>query len=256
MLFRSMRGEMFSGMQGAGSDFKSIRDYQYGDTFRHVNRFATARTGEIHLNEYLEERLLSLHVLIDQSSSLFFTSTLQMKSVVAAKVGVSLLFHYLNKGHRVGAEVFNGNDFSYLPATRSYSTCEEWLYKLAEYSHHLTLQSTKEQNYSLKEVLNRCIEQNICNTELYILSDAMIYGKQLEEALATLSRRNKVTFINIADKLEENPPTKVWLTNGNQYYKINNNKELKNYQSIWLDKKQYFTDFATTYGIEYKEIYT
>ena len=251
-----MRGEMFAGMQGAGSDFKSIRDYQSGDTFRYVNRFATARTGEIHLNEYLEERLLSLHLLIDQSASLFFSSTLQTKSVVAAKLGVSLLFNYLNNGHRVGGEVFNDQNFSYLPPTRSYSTCEEWLNEVAQYSYNLTLPSKIKQNNPLQAVLNRCIERNICNTELYIFSNALIYDTQIQAALATLSIRNRVTFINIADKLEENPPTKVWLTNGDSYYKIDNNNELKKYQSIWLEKKQQFSDFAINHNIVFKEIYT
>ena len=50
---------------GSSNEFEQIRDYVRGDDFRKINWNATARKGELMVNEYQEERSQNVYCLID-----------------------------------------------------------------------------------------------------------------------------------------------------------------------------------------------
>ena len=83
-----------------------MRDYLPGDDIRSIDWKATARTGSPHVRVFTEERDRPALLVVDQRMSMFFGSTLNMKSVTAAEAAAIAAFRILGCGrprrrHRV-----------------------------------------------------------------------------------------------------------------------------------------------------------
>ena len=74
-----LSGQYVSVFKGMGLEFEEVRPYQEGDDERHIDWNVTARTGQIHVKRYIEERELSLFLLVDISPSVFFGSQRRLK---------------------------------------------------------------------------------------------------------------------------------------------------------------------------------
>jgi len=61
-------------------EFDEVREYQPGDDIRSIDWNVTARTGFPHIKKYVEERELTVMILVDASASVHFASTGQMKN--------------------------------------------------------------------------------------------------------------------------------------------------------------------------------
>jgi uncharacterized protein (DUF58 family) len=52
---------------GIGTEFESIREYNCGDDYRHINWTVTARMGQLHVNQYEPEKNQYVYILMDTS---------------------------------------------------------------------------------------------------------------------------------------------------------------------------------------------
>lgn len=249
-------GNGYSGLRGNGYDLYGIRKYQPGDSFRRVNYQATARTGDIHLNEYFEERVLSAHILLDQSSHLFFSSTGRMKSVVAAEKAAELLFCYQLKGHRVSGEVFNNKNYVNFFPTDNVGICEGWLSDVVSLNQALVTAPYECCSSSLTKALERCMDNNLSGKELYLITDFMLCEpEKCIPLLVTLSHENRIYLIQITDRLEDDPPLDVWLCGASGYVKYDR-KMYQSYKKRRNDRRRQIVDISRQYGFFCSELYT
>jgi uncharacterized protein (DUF58 family) len=63
---------LLSGVQkirqlGIGSEFESIREYNPGDEYKHINWSVTAREGQLYVNQYEPEKNQYVYIMIDSS---------------------------------------------------------------------------------------------------------------------------------------------------------------------------------------------
>ncbi|MEW6713088.1 MAG: DUF58 domain-containing protein, partial [Candidatus Riflebacteria bacterium] len=58
--------------KGRGIEFAGIRQYYRGDEFRSIDWKVSARTGNFHVREHIEERELQVIVALDLSASMEF----------------------------------------------------------------------------------------------------------------------------------------------------------------------------------------
>jgi len=65
-------GEYRSVFRGQGIEFAEVRAYQQGDDFRAIDWNVSARMGHPFVKTYMEEREITLLLLVDQSGSLHF----------------------------------------------------------------------------------------------------------------------------------------------------------------------------------------
>src|SRR5256714_2422517 len=72
-------GEYHSVFKGTGIAFEEVREYQAGDDVRAIDWNVTARMGHPFIKRYVEERELTVMLLLDCSGSQQFTSGLQQK---------------------------------------------------------------------------------------------------------------------------------------------------------------------------------
>src|SRR5512141_549285 len=82
----SLAGEYHSLFKGRGMEFDEVREYQHGDDIRTIDWNVTSRAGHPFVKRYVEERELTVMLLIDASASGYFGSSRKMKAEIAAEL--------------------------------------------------------------------------------------------------------------------------------------------------------------------------
>src|SRR3989338_4691425 len=83
--------EVFSGQyesifKGRGIEFSEVREYQPGDDVKTIDWNVTARYGKPFIKKFIEERELTVILLVDISKSENFASTGKFKSEILAEI--------------------------------------------------------------------------------------------------------------------------------------------------------------------------
>ena len=79
-------GEYRSVFRGRGIEFEEVREYQPGDDIRGIDWNVTARAGRPFVKQYVEEREMTVMLLLDQSASMKRDTPRQAKDRVAAEI--------------------------------------------------------------------------------------------------------------------------------------------------------------------------
>ncbi len=104
--------------KGRGIEFDEVRPYQPGDEVRSIDWNVTARTGEPFVKRFIEERDLTVYLLVDVSASENYGSSEQTKREAAAEL-TGLLAHSAAANHdRVGLILFSDQVECHLPPAK------------------------------------------------------------------------------------------------------------------------------------------
>ena len=111
----AMGGEYHSVFKGQGMEFDEVRAYQYGDDMRSIDWNVSARQGHLYVKRYVEERELTVMLMVDLSGSKDFGTVRRMKNELAAEVAALLAFSAIQNNDRVGALIFTDVVEMYIP---------------------------------------------------------------------------------------------------------------------------------------------
>jgi uncharacterized protein (DUF58 family) len=100
--------------KGRGMEFAEVREYAPGDDVRTIDWNVTARMGFPYVKKYVEERDLTLLLLVDLSGSQRFGSRFLLKRDYAAELAAVLAFSAVANHDRVGAALFTDRIESYV----------------------------------------------------------------------------------------------------------------------------------------------
>lgn len=114
-------GEYKSAFKGRGMEFDEVREYQIGDDIRSIDWNVTARLGKPHTKRYMEERELTVILLVDLSGSGEFGSGRASKQHVAAYISSLLAFSAIKNNDRVGLLVFTDHVERFVPPRKGTS---------------------------------------------------------------------------------------------------------------------------------------
>src|SRR5205085_778927 len=95
-------GEYRSVFKGTGIAFEEVREYQPGDDVRAIDWNVTARMGHPFIKRFIEERELTVLLLVDCSGSQHFGTFYQQKREVAAELAALLAFSAISNNDKVG----------------------------------------------------------------------------------------------------------------------------------------------------------
>ena len=109
-----MAGRYRSAFKGRGLEFDEVREYRSGDDVRTIDWNVTARTGDLHVKRYHEERDLTVLLLVDLSASTRFGSGVMTVHDLIAEAS-SLFALAASKQDRVGAVLFDDKIRSLIP---------------------------------------------------------------------------------------------------------------------------------------------
>ncbi len=191
-LFGEMVGANPSLKEGDGYDFAQIRPYMYGDNVKRIDWKQSAKTGQMQLRSFFEEKEINVYALGLMSGSLHFGVD-RMKQEVMAEV-VALL----------GFSAVTNSDFFSLALLSDSVLYESFASKkeaMVREATHKTLQIpviSKRLNWKVIQeyALLRIKKPSL----LFILSD--FFELPMLEAIA---KKHSVVAIKIRDHFEEKP---------------------------------------------------
>ncbi len=108
-------GEYHSVFKGLGIEFDEVREYQIGDDIRTIDWNVTARTGHPHVKKFVEERELTVMLLVDASMSCRFGTVRDLKSKLAAEIAAVLAFSAIKNNDKVGLIIFTNGVEKFIP---------------------------------------------------------------------------------------------------------------------------------------------
>ncbi|HHT9104880.1 MAG TPA: DUF58 domain-containing protein [Candidatus Wujingus californicus] len=108
-------GEYHSVFKGRGMEFEEVREYQPGDEIRTIDWNVTARMGRPFVKRYVEERELTVMLLVDVSASGNFGSVRHLKNEIATEICALLAFSAIKNNDKVGMIIFTDKIEKFLP---------------------------------------------------------------------------------------------------------------------------------------------
>jgi uncharacterized protein (DUF58 family) len=102
---RGLAGEARAASLGRGLDYEDSRVYQPGDDLRFMNWRLSARTGDMHMKVFREERRPALLTLVDRRAAMRFGTRRQLKASMAARLAALTAFDALQIPLAVGGLV-------------------------------------------------------------------------------------------------------------------------------------------------------
>jgi uncharacterized protein (DUF58 family) len=114
----TLSGQYHSVFKGRGMAFSEVRAYAPGDEVRAIDWNVSARTGQLHVKRFVEERELTVVILCDLSASADFGSRQRTKAEVAAEIAALIAFSAVANGDRVGLVLFTDRVERFVPARK------------------------------------------------------------------------------------------------------------------------------------------
>jgi uncharacterized protein (DUF58 family) len=111
----TLGGQYHSVFKGQGMNFEEVREYQPGDEVRAIDWNVTARMNHPFVKKFVEERELTLMLVVDVSGSGLFGSGDQSKRELAAEIASVLAFSAIRNNDKVGLILFSDEVEKYMP---------------------------------------------------------------------------------------------------------------------------------------------
>jgi uncharacterized protein (DUF58 family) len=111
----TLAGQYHSVFKGRGMNFDAVREYVPGDEVRAIDWNVTARAGRPFVKKFVEERELTLLLMVDVSASGDFGSGVQSKRELAAEIASVLAFSAVKNSDRVGLLLFTDKVELFVP---------------------------------------------------------------------------------------------------------------------------------------------
>jgi len=177
---------------GRGLTFKDHRIYSMGDDIRLIDWKVFARTDDLHIKTFEEERNLTAHIIMDASASMGFGRPIS-KFDYAAMLGVGFAYLAMRENEKFQYSTF-AESLDIFQSRRGMS-------QLASMVFHLN--NTKTQGHS--KMLNSIIQYKkvVGSRSLLVLaSDFLMDIKEVIEALYTLGD-HEIKIIQVLDPIEK-----------------------------------------------------
>jgi len=186
-------GEYESVFRGRGIEFSEVREYQIGDDIRSIDWNVTARIGRPYTKRFVEERELTVMLLVDISGSGSFGSSEKTKREFAAEVAALLAYSAFSNQDKVGLLLFSDQTEKYLAPKKGRT-------HLLEILRDLLYLEPKGKGTDLKmalEFLNRVIPRRCV---VFIISDFV--AQEYWNLLKMTHKRHDAVCIVVRDPRE------------------------------------------------------
>src|SRR5262245_30842827 len=117
----TLAGQYHSVFKGQGMNFDEVREYQPGDDVRAIDWNVTARMNHPFIKKFVEERELTLMLVVDVSGSGLFGSRDQSKRELAAEIASVLAFSAIRNNDKVGLILFTDEVEKFIPPRKGRS---------------------------------------------------------------------------------------------------------------------------------------
>lgn len=194
-----LAGRYHSVFKGQGMAFSEVRPYAPGDDIRHIDWNVSARHQHhgLFVKQFVEERELTVVLLVDMSGSADFGTKGNTKRRLLAQVGALLAFSAIKNNDRVALVLFTDEVELYLPARKGRSHVLRVIREIVEFHPKRTGTDIGQALGFMSRVLKR---RSVC----FLLSDFLDDG--FENPLKLTMARHDVVAVRVVDPAERALP--------------------------------------------------
>jgi len=195
-------GEYLSSFKGQGIEFAEVRVYQPGDDVRSIDWNVTARTGEPFVKRFVEERELSVLLIVDLSGSDRWGTRGRLKSQLIADVVATLAMSAARNHDRTGLLIVTEEVERFLPPRKGRRHVLRLLRELLAFSPARARTDLAAGIAYAQRILKH-------RSLVFLFSDFQLEEKwdPFARALAGLRARHDVVACRVGDPLETAPPS-------------------------------------------------
>ena len=190
-------GRYHSVFKGAGMEFDEVREYMPGDEIRSIDWNVTARMGHPFVKKFVEERELTIMILLDVSMSCRFGTSSRLKSDLAAEISSVFAFSAIQNNDRVGAMLFTDKVERFIPPRKGV----KHVLRVVREALENKPQGTKTDINNVLEHLNRVTKRRVIT---FIISD--FFADDYKKMLSVTNKRHDVIAVTISDPAEHELP--------------------------------------------------
>jgi uncharacterized protein (DUF58 family) len=193
-----LQGDFRTLLRGSGTDFLGLRDYEWGDDVRHIDWNVTARTNELFVREFMEDRELTAWLLLDRSPSMAFGVAERTKERVLGELAAAFGQLLTRGGNRIGAVIYDGEKEWTIPPRQG-------RYQVLTLVRELLRPVNGGTGTDLAKLLNTATRLVRGRSLVVVISD-FISEPGWERPLLRLTERHEVVAIRIVDPREYELP--------------------------------------------------
>lgn len=195
MVNDSFAGDYHSVFKGRGMEFDEVCLYQPGDEIRTIDWNVTARTGNAYVKRYVEERELTVMLVVDMSASEDFGSVNRFKREVAAEITAVLSFAATTNNDKVGLLIFSDQIELFIPPRKGRKHVLRVIRELLAFEPQGKGTDIKLALDTVNEILKR-------KSILFLVSDFLADPESYRKELSITNKRHDVIAVDLSDPLE------------------------------------------------------
>ena len=186
-------GEYHSVFKGRGLEFADVREYVPGDDVRTIDWNVTARIGHPYVKRYVEERELTVMLLVDLSASGRFGSVARLKTEIATELCALLALSAIRNNDKVGLILFTDRIERFVPPQKGKNRA---LRVIREMLHTEPERRGTDLGLALEHLHRTSRRRSVA----FLVSDFLASG--YERALRLARQRHDVIPVCISDRRE------------------------------------------------------
>jgi uncharacterized protein (DUF58 family) len=192
-----LSGNYISGFKGQGLAFSEVRKYQPGDDVRSIDWNVSARMDETFVKVFVEEREMTVMLVVDVSASGRFGTRGSNKSRVAAEVAALCAFSAIKNNDRVGLILSTDRVEKIVPPKKGQK-------HVLRVVREILAAQPEHPGTDLKIALETLYKVARRRSVAFVISDFFTTG--FERALSLASARHDIVPVLIADPRDEEMP--------------------------------------------------
>ncbi len=255
---KHMVSDVFSGhyhsvFKGQGMEFHEVREYVPGDDIRAIDWNVTARMGHPFVKKYIEEREMTVMLLVDISASNDFGSTPQLKKDLAAELAALLAFSAIQNNDRVGLVLFTDEVEHYIAPRKGVSHVLRLIRDVLYFE-------PRRRGTELKPALDFLNHVSPRRAVTFLISD-FIFDESIRKPLRITARRHDLIGVIVGDKREQMWPRAGLIewedaeTGTRHLIDTSNRRTLRRLASMQAARRRDMLDQLRKSGIDTIEVY-
>ena len=209
---QEMAGQYRSVFKGHGMSFDEVRPYQQGDDIRVIDWNVSARTGELFVKVFVEERELTVFLLLDMSRSADFGTLSRSRKELIAEVAAVHAFSAIKNNDRIGLIIFTDQVEHFVPPKKGKTHVLRVIRDILEFS---SMRPSTPRGTGIPEAVKYLMKITKKTSVAFLLSDFFVSGDELpdlKKALSVASQRHDIVAYMTRDQCDERLPGAGLLT--------------------------------------------
>ncbi len=192
-------GAYHSVFKGSGIEFEDVREYTQEDDVRDIDWNVTAKMGTPYIKKYVEERELTVMLLVDMSSSSFFGSKGKTKNETAVEIASLLAFSAIRNNDKVGLLMFTDKVEFYLPP-------KSGRIHILRLIREMIVRRPESKGTNISAALEKIMKILHKKAVVFLISDLIDRESNFGRALTVVNKKHDVIAVRVLDEIELNFP--------------------------------------------------